>query len=110
LRRRGVVYGREGTHDTLHILCDPNHPWKKHGDQRYCPSISGTSACRDDKKCIYLAEDTGIGDIRKAGIRQLPHDEATAYMLNIVREQYGLEDEIYEQNDTFGLRVRILAA
>ena len=48
-------------------------------------------------------------DIRKAGIRHLPHDETTAYMLRTVGEQYGLEYESYEQNDTFGLRVRISA-
>ena len=47
------------------------------------------------------------GDIRKAGIRQLPHDETTAYMLKTVGEQYGLEYESYEQNDMSGIHVRI---
>ena len=50
------------------------------------------------------------GDIRKAGIRRLPHDETTAYMLKTVGEQYGLEYESYEQMGTVGLRVRINAA
>ena len=50
------------------------------------------------------------GDIRKAGIRQLPHDETTAYMLKTVGEQYGLEYESYEQNDMSGIHVRIPAA
>ena len=46
-------------------------------------------------------------DIKKAGIRQLPHDETTVYMLKTVGEQYGLEYEAYEKGDTAGLRVRI---
>ena len=66
--------------------------------------------------CSMKRMDSGIlldlfvsieGDIKKAGIRQLPHDETTAYMLKTVGEQYGLEYEAYEKGDTAGLRVRI---
>jgi len=69
--------------------------------------------------CSMKRMDSGIqldlfvsieGDIRKAGIRQLPHDETTVYMLKTVGEQYGLEYESYEQNDMSGIHVRIPAA
>ena len=66
--------------------------------------------------CSMKSMDSGIqldlfvsieGDIRKFGIRQLPHDETTVYMLKTVGGQYGLEYEAYEKGDTAGLRVRI---
>ena len=45
------------------------------------------------------------GDIKKTGIRRLPHDETTAYMLKSMGEQYSLRYESYEQFNTSGLRV-----